>query len=389
MKAFKGPAKQRGFIGAALGLLGGAADMFGGAAQSGAFDAAEKNIKSLPGQDTTGISGNFGQVGANGRFTGSEQFQGQQNQLAQGSNAMLQGGMFNDPGLQQALSQNNMAGALGQANQAFGAQSGNTQFGGMQNLYNNMQGQLGQDFSGGMQQNLFNQGMQNQMAAGDQSALFNQSLNTQRQAAAPELARQQQAMEQSLFGKGMFGAGTTQTGEGYRGLFEAQGAQDLAMQNNAFGQANQQAQFLAGLGGQQMGQGQQFLGQNLGQYNNTAQNLMNLEGQGFNQNLQGMGFNSSQGQNRLNAAQGMFGLGQDTFAQNFGLGLQGAGMGLDYNRFGLDAARSPQELQAQLLSGGGLHAQAYAGMAPGAGQAKQGMFSGIADGLGLLGDFFG
>lgn len=381
-----------GLLGGGLGLLSGGLDLFGGGSQMRAYNDARKDIKGLPGMSgPVGVGGSFGQVGANGQFSMDPTLAMGQLGLANSVPGMLGGGLFNQGNFQQAFGQNDILGALNQANQGFGQQAGSTAFGGLGGLNAMLQGQVAggpQDFSGGMMGNLMNQGFMNQMNAGNQSALFNQSLNTQRQAAAPEFARQQQALEQSLFNKGMLGTNSTQTGEGFRGLFEAQGAQDLAFQNNAFGQAMQQQNFLAGLGGQQMGQGQQFLGQNLGQFNQNLANLQGIEGQGFNQALQGMQFNASQGQNRLAAAQGLFGLGSDVFNQSFGLGTQGAQGLLGFGNFGLQAARSPFELQASLLEGSGQHASALGGVAQGRGEGQGGFLSGIAGALGGVAKLF-
>jgi len=251
-----------------------------------------------------------------------------------------------------------------------------------------------QDQSGGFQQGMFNQGFQNQMAAGDQSALFNQSLASQRAAFAPEQQRQQNAMENSLFSKGMLGGNSTATGEAFRGLAEAQGAQDLAFQNNAFGQANQQQQFLGNLGSQQMGMGSQLMGQNLGQFNqnvgnflNTQQGAAGIEGQQFGQNLQANQYNQSAGQQRLQNSLGLFQQGNDMFGQNFGLGLQGAGAGLDFGRFGLEGAAMPYNLQAGLVGAGGEHANALNLNAGQRAESQGGMWGGLGAGIGSALDF--
>jgi hypothetical protein len=160
----------------------------------------------------------------------------------------------------------------------------------------------------------------------------------------------------------------------------------LAFQNNAFGQMQQQQNFLGNLGSQQMGMGQGFLGQNLNQFNQNVQQQMGIEGQQFGQNMQQLGFNASQGQNRLNAAQGMFGMGADTFNQSFGLGLSGADSLTGMNAFGLSAARTPQELQAQVLQGSGQSAAALGGAGEARAGAAGGMFGGLASGIsGLFG----
>ena len=369
------------FLGPLASGLGG---LFGGAQGLKDLKQGTKDIKGLPGMQQQGIGGNFGQVGGNGQFLASQGIQNQQSALQGLSPALLSGGLFNDQNFQNAFQNNDIAGALGQANQGFSQQSGNTAFGGMGGLMGQLQGSLGQDFSGGLQNQLFGQGMQNQMAAGDQSALFNQSLATQRAAAQPQMDRQTNRLQDQLFAKGLLGQNSTATGEAFRGLGEAHAQADLGFQNNAFGQSQQMAQFLGQLGGQQMGQGQQFLGQNMNQFNQNIGQQMGLEGQGFNQNLQGMNFNASQGQNRLAAAQGLFGLGNDVMGQNVGLGLGASDSLLAMNQFGLDAARSPAELQAALLQGSGQHSGAIANLAQAQADASGGLFGGIGKGIGKL-----
>ena len=369
------------FLGPALSGLTG---LFGGAQGMKHLSQGAKDIKNLPGMKRQGIGGNFGQVSGSGQFMGSQGFNQAQAGLQGLAPALTAGGLFNDQNFQNAFQSNDIAGALGQANQAFGAQQGNTAFGQMGQLSQQLGNQFGQDYSGGLQGQLFGQGMQNQLAAGDQSALFNQSLATQRAAAAPELNRQQNQMFDKLHAKGLFGQQTTATGEAVRGFQEAANSQDLGFQNNAFGQSQQMAQFLAGLGGQQMGQGQQFLGQNIGQMNQTAQLMQGLEGQAFGQNLQANQFNTSQGMNRLQSAQGLFGLGNDVFAQNNQLGQSAAQGLLGFGQFGLDAARSPQELQAQLLQGSGQHGDNLAMLAQSQADASSGFLGGIGAGIGKL-----
>lgn len=412
MMEFKGPRKQRGFVdprtnvsgggGGILGTLGGffggpvggfignaLGGLFGGlggASAMRAINQGRSDIMGLPGMGgSIPVSGNFGAVNQHGNFIMDPTLAAGQNALAGTVPGMLAGGMANDPRLLAAMQQNDIVGALGQANTAFGAQQGSSAFGGLGGLYGSLQGQVAggpQDVSGGLMGNLFAQGYGNQLAAGNQSALYNQSLATQRAAAQPEQNRQFNKLQDRLFAMGMLGS--SGGGEQMRGLMEAQAAQDLGFQNNAFGQAMQQQNFLANLGSSQIGLGQGFLGQGLSQYNQNVGNLLGIEGQGFGQQLAANQFNTSQGMNRLSAAQGLFGLGADTFAQNYGLGLQGAQGLLGYGDFGLSAARSPFELQAGLLGASGYHAQALGDMARAQAEASGGLFGGIGNALGGL-----
>jgi hypothetical protein len=354
--------------------------------QQGTYDP--KNAGGFGGGVTFDSSGagTFAQDAPNAALT--QQLQGQTGQ-------QLAGGMFNDPRFQQAFQQNDIAGALGQAQGAlqqtaspFFNQGGFQQNLGNVNALGNQFAQQAaagpQDFSGGMQASLFGQGNANQQAAGDQSALFNQMLSTQRQAAAPELQRQQNALEQSLQSRGMFGAMSTQTGEGFRGLFEAQGAQDLGFQNNAFNQAQQRAQLLTQLGGQQMGQAAGLMGQNLGQWNQSAQNAAQfaglggqLEGQGFGQNMAALQQNQSAGNQRLQNAMGLFGQGAGLQNTAFGQGIQGMGMNLAQNQFGLDSVLGLMNSENSRMNAVGNIGQ---GFTPPKDSGMGGLFGGLISG---------
>jgi len=398
MKPFKGPAKQRGFVGA---LLQGASALGGLFGARNDVNAAREDIRNLPGmQGPPSLSGNFG-TSEGGNFQLNPELQGLQTGVAGGAQNMLSGGQFNDPRFQQAFQNNDIAGAFQSQQGLLNQQLGNNVFGGGQQAFNTSTGlaqgfanQVAggpQDFSGGLQQGLFNQGFQNQLAAGDQRALFDQSLAQQRAAFAPEAARQQQSVEQSLFSKGMLGAGSTNTGDAFRGLFEAQGAQDFAFQDRANDLAFQQQNFLGNLGSQQLGQGQNFLGQNLGQFNQNVQNFQGLqglaqgmEGQQFGQNLQALGHNQRAGQQRLADSLGLFQQGSDLFNQSFGLGLQGAGAGLDFGRFGLEGAGMPFNLQANLLEGSSGSAQALNQAGQNSASATGNLFSGVGSALGKI-----
>lgn len=392
MKPFKGPAKQQGFIGAALGALSGGMGLFAGAQPMMALNQARGDIQGLAGmQGPTGIGGNFGQISAGGQFQMDPSMMGAQQAIGGAIPGLMQGGLFQDPRFQQAFQGLDIAGAQQQAVGALQQQAGPTAFGQLGGLAQMLGGQVAggpQDVSGGMMGNLFQQGMANQLAAGNQQQVFQDVLSRGRAAAAPEQARQQQALEQSLFSKGMLGAGSTATGEGFRGLFEAQGMQDIALQQQASQQALQQQQLMGQLGGQQIAQGAGFLGQGLGQFQQNIQNLQGIEQLGFGQNLQALQANQQAGLQRLQSAQGLFGQGADIFGQQFGLGLGGAEGLLGFGQFGLGAARSPQELQASLLQGSGAHAGALAGLGQQRGEAQGDFFGSLASGIGTLGGLF-
>lgn len=404
MREFKGPRKQLGFIfGATAGpiagkLLSGLGGLMGGGAEMQALNAARDDIKELPGMTgPVNVSGNFGST-VGGNFQMDPGLQGLQAMQTAGG-GLMGGGMFNDPNFQQAFQQNDMAGALGQSNQALMQQMGPSAFGGLGgmfqqaqglgNQFSNMTAQGPQDFSGGMQGAQFGMGMQNQLSAMDQSGLQSQELQTMRTAAQPAMDRQFNKLQDKLFAMGM--GGSTGGGQQLEGLFNSFGQQDLGFQQEAFNRASQQQNFLGNMGAQQMGMGSQLMGQNLGQFNQGAQlanmfqqGAAGMEGQQFGQNLQSTQQNQSAGMNRLNQAMGLFGQGADVFGQQFGLGLQSAAGALDFGRFGMDAAALPSQLQAGLLQGGGEHARALGGLGAQRGSATSGFLGGIGKSLGSI-----
>jgi len=333
---------------AGVGLLGG---MGADNQMSGGINS----IRNMPGMTgPSNLQGSFGW--ANGGGSGlSQEFMGAQGALGGMLPGLFGGGLFNNPDLQGALGQNNIMGALGQANSAFGQQM---------NPF--MSAGFGQN-AGGMVGGLLQGGMQNLMGAGNQQGIYDQQLGVLRQGAAPQQQRNFNNLQDRLFSQGLLGGGTSATGEAMRGFFEAQNSQDLGFQNQAFGNAMQQQQFMQGLGSQQMGMGS------------------GLEQQLFQQMLGSIQQNQQAGMGRLGAAQGLLGFGGDLFSQQFGSGVQGLQGLLGLGQFGLDTARSPYELQAGLLSGSGAHSRAMAdlytqraggigSMAGGIGSAIQGIF---------------
>jgi hypothetical protein len=273
-------------------LLGGLGSLFGGAASAREQQRLVRDI----GKQGEFQNMGFGGFGGFGNITeGSSQFnfdpmlQAQRAMLGGMAPGLLGGGLFNDPALQQALGATDLAGAMNQVNQ--GAQLGlqtidPSQYaaiaqGGM-DMQNLLLGQAAgpiagfQDFSGGLGGQLRSAGIQNQLAAGDFTGLQNAELASLRAAAQPQMDRQFNRLQDRLFATGQLGS--TGGGEQLRGLFEAQGQQDLNFQNEAFGRAMQRGGFLSNLGLQQTGQAGNVFGQNLGA-------MQALRGQDINRNL--------------------------------------------------------------------------------------------------------
>lgn len=384
-------------------ILSGLGGLFGGLADVREVAQTRSDIKNMAAYNPFNAGGFGGSVHFNGRagnFQLSPDQQLMQAMLGGQGLGLLSGGLFNSPQLQQALSQNNIAGALGQANSALAQQASpfvnqgmfSNLMGNVNSLGNMFAGQTAagpQDFSGGLQANLFSRGSANQEAAGNQQGLFNQSLALQRAAAEPAQTQLLNQLENRLFSRGQLGS--TGGAMQMQGFIDAIGAQDLGFQNNAFQQALAQGQFLGNLGSQQINQGTDILGLNLGQFNQNAINAQNfmglgagLEGQGFNQMLQALQQNQSAGLNRLQAAQGLFGLGTDTFNQQFGLGL-GAQQGLmDQSRLGLDSILGLLMAESDRIGATSGHAGALAKTQESSGGILGGLLGGIGKALGGL-----
>lgn len=386
------------------GFFGGLGDFIGGGLNVLEQQGERDQIAGL-GQfqdQTFGGFGGSGFVGAGGQnqFQFDQSLGGLRGLLGGQGQQFLGGGIFNNPDLQGALGGANISGANQQFQQAAGQQVGSSAFGNLGNLAGTATGLAGQfagqtaqgpqDFSGGLQANLFGQGAANQQAAGNQQALFNQSLSNQRAAFEPQANRQFNRLQDRLFATGNLGS--TGGGEQLRGLFEAQNQADLGFQNNAFQQAQQQQQFLGNLGGQQIQQGAGLLGQNLGQFNAQA-GLANqflgqagaLGGQQFGQNIQSAGFNTSQGLQRLNAAQGLLGFGAGIQGQQFGLGLQANQGLLDQSNFGLNTILGVRGAGNDQIQAGGQVARALAEQgAGGEGSGAGDFLGGIVGGLGSI-----
>lgn len=351
-----------------LALLQGGAGLLGGILGAKEIERTRDDIRDFTNFRSQSLIGPFGTAGVGANGTNTFQF-GAEDQLLRGlltgsSANLLGGGLFNDPNLQAAFANNDIAGALNQANSALGTQASSTAFGGLGGLFSNAQGLSNAfsqaaangpvDQSGGLQANLFARGTANQNASTNQQGLFNQFLNTQRAAAEPQNTRAFNDLENRLFAQGRLGS--TGGSENIRGFFEALNQQDLNFQNNAFGLANNQRDFLAGLGNAQIGQGIDLLGQNLSQANTNANLALGfgnqaaaLEGQGFNQLLGALGQNQNAGLQRLNAAQGLFGLGTDTFSSQFGLGLGAGSQFLSQNELALNTILGLRNAEANRI----------------------------------------
>lgn len=383
------------FIGAGLGLLGGLIN-------SREVQQTRDDIKGMA-QFNPQTFGGFGGSGGFGEGFNTFQFDPQMQELrtmlgGQGA-GLLGGGLFNDPSLQAALGGNDILGALQQANTAFGQQAGGSAFGGLGGVFDQSSGMSNllaqqtlagpQDFTGGMQSNLFSQGMGNLAAAGNQDALRQQALGTMR-----EGATQGGLLDMAInkFQDRGFATGRSSTTAGINdqtSFLDSIARQDLGFQRDAFGLAQQQQGILSGIGGQQLGTGANLFGQNLGAFqglNNLGLQFGNqaigAEAQGFGQLLQALQQNQSAGMNRLSAAQGLFGLGTDTFNQQFGLGLGAQAGVLDQSRFGLDTILGLRNAEANRIGATSGAAQALAET-----QSKEGgggLFGSLVSGIGSL-----
>jgi hypothetical protein len=393
------PQKQRGWV-QFLPMIGQAAgglmDMFGSHQNWKANEQARNDILGLPGmQGPMNIGGSFGQS-ADGQFQMDPQMLAMQNMMGQSGMGMMMGGMFNDPSLQNAWAQNDMAGALDQSNQALMQQMGTSAFGGLGDLYGNATGLMNQmnanvmagpqDISGGLQGQLFNQAAQN-LGSFDQTQAS--ELAAMRQAGQPAMDRQFNQMQNRLHSMGMLGS--TGGGEQMRGMFEAQNQADLDYQTQSFGRASQRQS----MGLQQAQQAAMLQGQGFNQWNQNFQNAMGagslasaIEGQQYGQNLQALQQNQSAGMNRMNQAMGLFGTGADLFNQSYGLGLEAGQGALGYGEFGMNAASMPYQLQAQLLGGSGYHAQALGKVGQNIGQGAAGFWGGLGNATSSLFNFF-
>jgi len=382
-------------------MMGGAA---GQNAQMGQLDRGSREILNMAQSNPQGFMGPTGF----GITPGGQGLQGQGQmdflkEILRNSGQQMGGGQFNNPQFQQAFNNNDMGGFFGNQQNMLNQQMGNSAFGGMGNLFNQNAGLSNmfagqaargpQDMTGGMMNNMFGGGMQALGNAGNQGAMMQQSLDAQRAMAAPQEMRQFNQMQDRLFAQGRLdNSGGSQD---MSNLMQTQGLNDQQriLQAQQLGQGQQGLQQQLGMG--MMGQGSQFLGQNLGQFNQNT-NFANQFGQAaqgneqqqFMQMLQAMGQNQSSGQQRLTNSMNLFGLGRDTQNQAFNQGLAGQGALDANNQMFANLFLGQQNADANRIGATGLHAQALGGLVPQQGAASSGLFGGIGDAVGgILGSF--
>ncbi len=339
-----------------------------------------------------GFSGNQSAGNTAGGFVGQDA----QIQQALGQQGLgMLGGQpgFGTGGLNQFLGGLDIGGQFGQTAGLLNQQLGNSAFGqlgGFSNQVGGLANQFGQqaaagpqDFTGGLQNQLFQQGFGNQQQAGNQQGLFNQSLASQRAAAEGGINRSINRLQDRQFAQGRLGS--TGGAQETQGFLDSLAQQDLGFQNNAFGQSLAQGQFLGQLGGQQIGQGAGLLGQNLGQFNQNVGNAQNffglgagLEGQQFGQNRQALGQNQSAGLQRLQSAQGLLGLGSDIFGGAQSRGLQSLGLSTDRQSNLQDFSLGLRNAESDRIQAAGASSQALAGAGAGGSGGFLGSLLGVA-----------
>jgi hypothetical protein len=295
--------------------------------------------------------------------------------LGQQGAGLLGGGLFNDPNFQSAFQNNDIFGAQQGAQQGLQQGIGPQAFGGLQGLFGQNQGlsnlfaqqtaQGPQDFSGGAQGGLFGAGFNAINQAGNVSGLVQQNLDASNALARPGEDRLINRFNNQEFlrtGGATSGAQERQ-GQLFDSLFGAQNQRVLSAQQTGLQAQQQLGQF--GLGA--TGQGAGLLGQNLSQFNQGAgfanlfgQGAQGVEGQAFGQGLQSLQQNQSAGQQRLSNAMNLFGLGNQTFGQNFGLGLQAQGSLTDRDQMFANLFLGQQNAAANRIGATGLHAGALA-----------------------------
>jgi len=309
------------------------------------------------------LSGPFGTVDWT-RYGGGVQGQVNEDPLssmframnAGGGLGLLGGGMANNPDLMRALTDNNMQGAMQNAQGQLGQQAGSSAFGGLGGLFNtgsavnsgfaNQLGSLAQngpqDFSGGIMGGLQGGGLMNMFNASNlngSSGLVQQQLDAQRNLAAPweENQRNMFANNEFLKTAGATSGAGNRTNQFFDNVLRNDSSRVLGAQQLGLQAQNQLGQLGMGM----MGQGNDlFMGQ-YGQQSSNAlqgfgmsgQQAMGAEGQQFQQLMQALQQNQSAGQQRLGNAMGMFGLGKDTFESQFGLGLQSQQANLNQNQY--------------------------------------------------------
>lgn len=377
-----------------LTMFGMGANLLGGIFGNQGFEQARSDIQNLAQFNPYGAmtgAGQFGFSNGQGGFAENAQTQAMRGMLTGGAMQGFGGGMLNDPNFAAAWGQNDIAGAMGQANQASQMSAMPGVDPSIQNFFNLGQS-LGQgfdprspqDMSGGQMDQLRSAGIANQMAAGDMTGLQNQELATMRAAAAPEMNRQFNKLQDRLFAQGRLGS--TGGAENMRGLFEAQGQQDLGFQQEAFNRAATRSGLLSNLGLGQTGQAAGLQGQNLGQQQNLIQNIMGANqlgssamSQNFQNQLAGIGQQQSAGNQRLMNALNIFGVGQGAQNQGFGQGIQAQNALQNMNQFGLTGILGLLNAESGRIGATGAHAGALGNVGQNQGGFLGGIFGGIGD----------
>ncbi len=383
-------------------IIPAAASFLGNLMSNNALGGVQDMLQNLPGQSPINVGGPLGfSSGETGQSQFSPEFAALQSALTGSVPSLFSGGQFLDStDFQNALADNNIAGAAKQADSNFA--QGFSQFfnqgnfanlgTGTNSLFNTFANNLAggpQDLSGGLMQNLFSQGGANLTAAGDTNALRDSALATFRAQAQPATDRLFNQLQNRLFSTGQLGS--TGGAQQVEGFFNAVNQQDLGFQNAAIGAAQNEASFLSNLGQGQLSLGQGFQSQNLQKFFNDAVQAQNfgqlgtsIEGQGFQQLMNSQLARNSAGLQRLNAATGLLGLGNTFFNDAFNLGLGSSGQMVGLGNLGLQLSALPYELQASLLGSSGGIAEALAGV----GSEKAGVLGGMISGLGSLGEIF-
>jgi hypothetical protein len=259
---------------------------------------------------------------------------------------LLSGGLFQDPGMQAGFNaaSGDMAGAFGNAQSALGQQMSPEMFGNLQ----------------ASNQGLFGAGMA-ALGNTDQSALIDQVINSNRALTQPFQDRQFNKLQDRLFAQGR--------------LDSSGGSRDTTNLLSEF----QRQDFQNVMGGQQLGLN--ALQNNRGFGMAALSGAAGLENQGFNQMLGSLRQNQSAGQGRLQNAMSMFGLGRDTFGQQFGLGLQGQQGMLNQDNFLMQAILGLMNAESGRIGAMGLSNQALANLAGGQAGSNSGFFGGLSDSI--------
>lgn len=336
------------WIGALASFAGNA---LGGMLANNQLGSGIKDIKDLAAfnpQNAGGPFGAFGFTDGGGFFTEDPTSAAIRAALGGSVPGLLGGGLFNNADLQDALANADITGAFGGAQGALGQQIGSSAFGNL----------------GALQSGLLGAGFGALGQAGDQSALIQQNLDASRALAQPFEDRLLNRTQNQLFAQGRLGTtgGAQQFGETIGTIQRGDQQRVLNAQN---------------LGLQQQGQLQNF---GLG----ALQGARQTEGLGFSQMLQALQQNQSSGQQRLQNAMGLFGLGTNTFNQQFGLGLQGQSGLMNQNQFGLQGLLGLLNAEANRIGATGMHAQSLGNLHSNKGGLLGSLFGGLGDALGGL-----